>query len=339
MKRDVNDDYFRESTMTFGEHLEELRKYLWRAVVGLALGTAIGLWFGDHIVKFVQIPLLRAMTTYYQDIAVEEAALAGAGMSNIQQLIKRDGLLPETLLVDPREAAAALRKLFPGAEIPGIPSEPKKELRREDLVTLRLYRPLEGDPRLRPIGLNTQEAFMIWLKAGLVGGVVLASPWVFFQMWQFVAAGLYPNERSYVYVFLPFSLGLFLAGAALAFFFVFDPVLGFLLAFNRSLGIDPEPRIGEWMSFVLILPLGFGISFQLPLVMLFLERIGVMEVAGYIANWRISILVIVVLSAVLTPADPYSLLFMAVPLTVLYFGGVALCRYFPRSRSPIPALD
>ncbi|HQU47011.1 MAG TPA: twin-arginine translocase subunit TatC, partial [Pirellulales bacterium] len=88
----------------------------------------------------------------------------------------------------------------------------------------------------------------------------------------------------------------------------------------------------EWMGFVIFLPLGFGISFQLPLVMLFLERIGVFNVQAYLQRWRIAILVIFVLSAILTPADPYTIFFMAIPLTILYFGGVLLCHWLPRGR-------
>jgi sec-independent protein translocase protein TatC len=111
-------------------------------------------------------------------------------------------------------------------------------------------------------------------------------------------------------------------------------VLTFLFAFNDWLGIGIEPRITEWLGFVLILPLGFGIAFQLPLVMLFLERIGVFNVEAYLSKWRIAVLVIAVLSMVLTPADPGSMLLMFVPLTVLYFGGILLCLFMPRRRSP-----
>ena len=156
-------------------------------------------------------------------------------------------------------------------------------------------------------------------------------PWVFYQIWNFVASGLYPHEKKYVHLFLPFSLGLFLLGAATAYLFVFKPVLGFLLTFNSSLGVDPDPRISEWLGFVLLMPLGFGVSFQLPLVMLFLERIGVFNIRSYMEKWRIAVLVIFIISAILTPADPYSILFMAVPLTFLYFGGILLCYFLPKS--------
>ena len=202
-----------------------------------------------------------------------------------------------------------------------------------------LWRWIADDSRIKTKSLSAHEAFIIFIKASLLAGVLISSPWIFYQIWSFVAAGLYPHERKYIHIFLPFSLALFLAGASLAFIFVFPPVLKFLFYFNSELGIDPDPRISEWLGFVLMLPLGFGISFQLPLVMLFLERIGIFDIQAYLSKWRVAILVIFVLAMFLTPADPYSMILMAVPLTVLYFGGVLLCRYMPRSRSPYDDLD
>jgi sec-independent protein translocase protein TatC len=202
---------------------------------------------------------------------------------------------------------------------------------RFNLMELVTWKPVDVEVQ----SLSVHEGFMIWIKAALISGVVIASPWIFLQIWEFVGAGLYPHEKRFVHIFLPFSLLLFFAGASLAFFFVFEPVLDFLFSFNRRMDIDAAPRISEWLSFVLFLPLGFGISFQLPLVMLFLHRIGIFTVSSYLSKWRIAILVIFVLAMLLTPADPVSMLLMAVPLTVLYFGGIALCRWMPRRSSPI----
>ncbi len=178
---------------------------------------------------------------------------------------------------------------------------------------------------------------MIYLKASLLVGALIASPWIFTQIWSFVAAGLYPHEKRYVHLFLPCSLGLFLAGASLAFFLVFEPVLRFLFSFNSMLGIAPEPRISEWLGFVLLMPLCFGVSFQLPLVMLFMERIGIFTVRAYLKSWRVAVLAIFVLAMLISPTtDPYSMMLLAGPLCVLYLGGIALCRYLPRSH---PAFD
>jgi sec-independent protein translocase protein TatC len=242
--------------------------------------------------------------------------------------------VPEERYVDPREALDALARAFPDAfDRSKLPDRDLSEpLRRENLMTLRMYHDLANDPRVRVVGLSVQEPFSVYLKAAFVVGAVAASPFIFYFLWSFVGVGLYPHEKRYVRVFLPISLALFLAGVLLAFFVVFRFVLAFLFQFYEWMGIDPDPRITDWLTFVMIMPLGFGISFQLPLVMLFLERIGVFSLADYMSHWRISVLVIFVLAMILTPSDPYSMLLMAAPLTLLYFGGIAMCKLMPRRK-------
>ncbi len=212
-------------------------------------------------------------------------------------------------------------------------------VRRASMLPLVQWKSVNDDPRTSLRSLSAQEMFFIYVKAALILSLVLASPWVFFQIWQFVAAGLYPHERRYVYMFLPISIGLFLGGVALAFFFVFQPVLQFLLMFNDWMNVDPDIRISEWFGFAIFLPVGFGIAFQLPIVMVFLERIGVFTVEMYGSKWRIAVLAIFVIAMFLTPADPYSMLLMAIPLTILYGGGILLCKYLPRGRNPFDAPD
>ena len=179
--------------------------------------------------------------------------------------------------------------------------------------------------RFQSQSLGTTETFMIWMKSGIFTGLVIASPWVFFQIWAFIAAGLYPTEQRYIYFFLPVSLILFFSGVCLAFFFVFEPVLDFLFSFNARMGISPQPRINDWLSFVMFLPLGFGIAFQLPLVMLFVNRIELVTIETFTGNWRVAVVAIFALAMLLTPADPVSMVMLAVPLTLLYFLGVFLC--------------
>ncbi len=170
---------------------------------------------------------------------------------------------------------------------------------------------------------------MIYLKAALIAGVVLGSPGIFWHIWQFFAAGLYPHERRYVSWYLPLSLLLFLAGVSLAFFVIFRLVLGFLMMYTSNLGVDFTPRLTDYMSFALFLPLGFGVAFQLPLVMLGLHRFRIVPVDLFISQWRIAVLAIAFLSMLLTPAEPYSMVGLALPLTGLYFLGILLCKYMP----------
>ena len=374
----TDDDLFAETTMTFGEHLEELRVCLWKAVVGLVIGTIGGFFLGDYVVAAIERPLKLALKDYYRSAAEKEyetwsneqmalgrsvpytlkevKEIAVAKSENEKELIfelefvhastlqdslnslrAANGPKPgggadatKTTEANPQDSAPGDVKSVEPKPAPADGNQAPSRYNRSNLEPLLLWHPIDSDPRFKMQATGASEVFTVWLKASLVIGVLISSPWVFFQIWTFVASGLYPSERKYVYLYLPFSLGLFFLGAATAYLGVFKPVLDFLLGFNQSLGIDPDPKISEWLSFVLLLPLGFGISFQLPLVMLFLERIGVMSVNAFLEKWRIAVLVIFVISAILTPADPYSIFFMAVPLTVLYFLGIVLAKYLPK---------
>jgi sec-independent protein translocase protein TatC len=340
-----DEDIFKDSTMTFGEHLEELRVCLFRAVAGLFVGLIIGLVVGKYVVRFIERPLTNALGTYYEEQTWERVGKNVA----YQDLVTKDRLFVEETYIDPVALLDELKRLnperFEKMDLPRPAQEtedPREEkdgirrLRATDLVHILLWRPRENDPRVSAKSLSAHEPFMIYLKASLLVGAVLASPWIFYQIWLFVAAGLYPHEKRYVNVYLPFSVGLFLLGVAVAFFLVFEPVLTFLFKFNRYLDISPEPRISEWLGFVLMLPLGFGITFQLPLVMLFLERIGVFTVKMYLSYWRVAILVIFVLAAIFTPPDPWSMSLLAFPLSLLYFGGILLCKLMPKGRGLFP---
>jgi sec-independent protein translocase protein TatC len=345
----VEDDLFQSSTMTFGEHLEELRGCLVRAAAGLFVGVLFGLLLARPVVKLIEEPLKRALGDYYSQRALDTASTWSGTPLPYSEAEIRDAVENRGLTFELREVHAdrlpsgfaplggpALPADEPAPPADGAAEPPRAaasaaaapgQFRADELVPILLWQPLARDHRVSITTLSAQEAFGIYIKAALLVGIVLASPWIFWQLWMFVAAGLYPHEKRLVHVFLPVSLGLFLAGALLAFFFVFDFVLDYLLAFNEWLGLDPDPRISEWMSFVLVLPVGFGLGFQLPLVMLFLSKIGIFDADAYASQWRMAVLVICVVSALLTPADPYSMLFLAAPLCLLYFGGVAVCRW------------
>ncbi len=353
---DEEDDLFRHTSMTFGEHLEELRSALFKAVIALVIGFAIGLIFGSWIVAGIQDPLKSALETYYQKQGMEFVnARVSAELQDdpaIKKLVYDDGLLPEDRYVSATELIRALNEKIPGAfpkvgpppaaqasegagaaDAKGKRAAELQEFSRESMIRLRMWRPLADDERLKLDTLSVQEPFVIYLKASFLFGAIISSPFVLFYLWQFVAAGLYPHEKRYIHLFLPVSVGLFLLGASGAFFFVFPPVLGYFFWIGDSLGIQMRPRLSEWLSFVMLLPLGFGIAFQLPLVMLFLERVHILSVQIYLSKWRIAVLLMAVAAMVLSPGgDPYSMMMMLVPLIALYFGGIGLCKWLPGSR-------
>lgn len=335
------DDLFEKSSMSFGEHLEELRKALTKAFIWLGVGTAIGLYFGTSVVKLVEAPLRAKLSEF----KIEQAkrlfykANGVAATPAMAKWMQTNGVVPERIFIDPRELTSpdsvTVDQSSPDkaaeSQVSQSDFNPWKDVdvgRLERLQPLLLWRPIEN----KLLTFNVLEGFMIWLKAGLVVGAMIGSPGIFFHIWQFLAAGLYPHERRYVYWYMPLSLTLFFAGISLAFFVVFPLMLAFMLTYNLEMEIDMAPRLNEYMSLALMIPLGFGIAFQLPLVMLALHRFGIVSVELYIKQWRMAVLVIAFLAMVLTPADVYTMLGLFFPMVGLYFFGIFLCRFMPAGR-------
>jgi sec-independent protein translocase protein TatC len=178
--------------------------------------------------------------------------------------------------------------------------------------------------------LSVQEGFVVYFKVSLLCGVVLASPFILYQFWMFVAAGLYPHERKYVYMMFGPSVGLFIAGVVLCQFVVLPGAVKALLMFNQWLGFDPDIRLNEWLSLAIILPLVFGISFQTPLVMVFLNQIGMFSAADYLSKWRHACMLLAFFAAIITPTpDVITMSYLFVPMFGLYMLGIVVCYYFP----------
>jgi sec-independent protein translocase protein TatC len=319
------DDLFEKSSMTFGEHLEELRIALAKASIWLAAGLLVGLPMASSVVTYMQGPLEKSLQKFYRIRSEKEMAKAsGEDVSEeLRQWMLENKMVSEISWIDPRRLAvvdSSDPSVLRNADSGGLPKP-------SQLLAIRRFLGVNAGTE----ALGLQEPFMIWLKAAFVVAALVASPGIFYHLWQFVSAGLYPHERRYVYFFLPTSLILFWAGACLAFFVIFRLVIDFLLEFNASMGIGASPRLTDYMSFALMLPLGFGIAFQLPLAMLALERIGIFSVQTYLKQWRIAVLAIAFISMILTPADMASMIGMGVPLVGLYFLGIAMCYYLPRS--------
>ena len=352
-KNSKDQDLFRESTMSFSQHLDELRKCLIQAISFLAVGVVVGFLFGMPAVNFIKHPLQQSLQHFVEEQAMrkleaEIKELRATGQGDQLMAYIRDGYVPNEFYITRNDAHALLNAAtgeplvadgHSGANQSGgisvyeVDNFNKAKGTGAEPTRVFLMTKVSEDRRTKIKSLNSQETFTIFIKASFVVGLLLSSPFVFWSIWNFIGAGLYPHERRYVYVFLPISIVLFIAGMLLAFFVVFQFVLDFLFMFNRLLDIEPDPRISEWLNFALLLPVGFGISFQLPLVMFFLERIGVFSIKTYLSRWRISAFAIVIISAMLTPGDPYSMLLMSIPLVILYFGGILMCKLFPRKKS------
>jgi len=325
-------DLFADSTMSFGEHLEALRAHLFRCVIYLLVACAPAAYLAEDVLDLATRPINNALEDYVpgdEKLATGKEIVGGGFWENIQNMWTGDAgdITEEPGEAEPKEEMivvqilrAELRAALEGPEDEPIsislPAEPFRRNARSNLSNNLVTNELIGP-------------FMIYIKAILVTAFTFASPLIFWELWMFVGAGLYPQERKYVYLYLPVSLGLFFAGAAFCFTVVFQFVLPFLLSFNDLVETVPLIDAGKWFSFALMLPAMFGLSFQLPLVMLALNRLGIVEAEVYRKNIRMAILIISGVSVIMTPSDPGSMLAMMIPLVGLYFVGIWMCEHFP----------
>lgn len=238
-----NNNDLLNSTMSLGDHLEELRMRLFLAIAGVVICSVFCLFFGSKIIAFMEKPYIAVMG--------EEARL-------------------QTL----------------------APS----------------------------------EGFGAYMKISLISGLLLSSPWVFYQLWMFVSAGLYPNEKRYVYLAAPFSAALFIAGALFFFFVVAPLALAFLVKFNEKiLRVSSNFTFCNYITFVTTLMLVFGIAFQTPIAIFFLNKTGLVSLWALRRSRALVLLGVFIVAAVATPGpDVVSQITLAVPLYLLFELGILL---------------
>ena len=165
--------------------------------------------------------------------------------------------------------------------------------------------------------LNPTEPFNLYLYVALVGGLFVASPFVFYQLWLFVAPGLYRKERRYVLPFLLSTVGLFIAGGLFGYKLVYPASLDFLIGYGQR--FQPMITIGEYTRLFVTIIVGLGLIFELPILVFFLAVMRVVTARWMWRNLRYSILVIFTVAAVVTPtADVLNMCLFAAPMLALY---------------------
>ena len=231
-----------ETTMSLGDHLEELRARLILALIGLVIGTILCLFFGGKIIALIEKPYV------------------------------------------------------------GVMGE---------------------DARMQTIA--PAEGLVSYMKIAFISGLILTCPWVFYQLWMFVAAGLYPHERRYVQIAVPFSAALFVIGALFFLFIVAPLTIGFLVKFNEKI-LDVESRFTfpSYISFVTLLMLVFGIAFQTPIAIFILNRTGLISIKAFCKSRKFVFLGVFIIGAVVTPPDFISQVTLAIPLYALFEIGILL---------------
>ncbi|MBW1847766.1 MAG: twin-arginine translocase subunit TatC [Deltaproteobacteria bacterium] len=199
------------------------------------------------------------------------------------------------------------------------------------ILTQPLISAMKYDGKLIFTGLP--EAFFTYLKAALLSGIMLASPIILYQFWMFVAPGLYKTERLTLTPIIIVSSIFFVCGALFGYFIVFPIGFKFFLSFATE-NIQALPSMREYLSFASKLLLAFGLAFELPIVITFLAKLGIVSVDFLRKNRKYALLLFFVASAILTPPDVVSQIMMAFPLMALYelsiFGAIIFGKKRPK---------
>ncbi|MCP4593316.1 MAG: preprotein translocase subunit TatC [bacterium] len=315
--------------MSFGDHLEELRRCLVRGLIGVLVAVIVALCYSKQLLAIILQPLLIVLHQHKQ---------------------------PQTVTA-----------------------------------------------------LSPPETFIAYLKVGFLSGLIVAMPWLMYQLWAFVAAGLYRSEQKFAKVFVPLVAGLFATGVAFLYYVVLPIVLNFFISFSNSVGLPelnptwlqqqilaiedspattqpavellhlpllasdpPDPSLGGawvntfkrelrimtedgllttplkpvtknpavtsqfalqfYISFVLALALAFGLAFELPIVVVFLSLIGIVSAADMAKGRKYVAFGIVIAAAVLTPPDVISQILLAIPMMMLFEAGLIVARILERRR-------
>lgn len=177
------------------------------------------------------------------------------------------------------------------------------------------------------IAVEIQETFFTAMKVAFFGGFIISLPVIFWQLWLFLAPGLYDHEKKLVVPFVFFATLMFLLGASFAYYIVVPVGFDFLIAFGNSV-VNVLPSIGKYVGFFTKLLIGFGIAFELPVITFFLAKIGLVNDQMLKDFFRYAVVLIFIVAAVLTPPDVISQVLMAAPLLILYGVSIYIAKVF-----------
>jgi sec-independent protein translocase protein TatC len=196
-------------------------------------------------------------------------------------------------------------------------------------LLLVLAEPIGGLEHLRAI--HVTENMSVFFRVSVTAGIIIASPYVISQVWIFVAAGLKRGERRFFYLLFPFAMALFLTGVAFAYLVMLPVAVPFLTTF---MGIATTPTLEDYVNFVTTVLLWSGISFELPMIVFVLTKVGLVDAGMLARNWRIAVILMATLAAIITPTpDPVNMGIVAAPLFALYLLSIILALFAGRKRS------
>jgi len=202
-----------------------------------------------------------------------------------------------------------------------------------NILTIPFGKALGTENVLRQLQtIKPAEGFLVYVKVCLFFGLLVSSPWVFWQIWSFVSSGLYKHERNFVHAVVPASSILFITGALFFLFAIAPLAMSFFIRINEGLSVSSNWTIQSYMDLILGLTLVFGIAFQLPIAIIFAERMGLVSVPALQKGRKFVILALVIIAAMATPPDVISQIALATPLYILFESSILICKFLRKRK-------
>ncbi len=332
--------------MSFLEHLDELRRRLIRSILFVFIAASVCWFVSDRIYSFLAIPVERALAEAQRRQLPIAGQSGNETISSITSLKENDtgryvfgeetklgtSLIPAGASVMARvvknaqgqlelftdEALYAGNKVIPkGVKLP---------------TELGSSEPAFSGLNDKLIVTSALEPFALYVKVSLYAAVALSVPFLLWQIWAFVSPGLYPHERAYVTPFISLSSISFVLGAAFAYYVLFPPAARYLLGLGSDFRL--LLKADDYFDFIIIVMLGMGVVFQMPAIAYVLARIGLITARLLIKIWRVSLIVILIAAAVLSPTnDIPNMLLFAAPMLVLYVVSIFVAWIFGKPRT------
>ncbi len=333
------------SQMSFLDHLDELRKRLVNSVIFIVIAFVFCFWVSDDIFSFLSVPIRRALSEAQR----REVPVTG--------LTGNELVLPLNTLKEGdrgRFVFSESTKLGTGVIQPGASVNSVVVNDTNGQPSLFTDEPIYTNTAVIPKGIrlpvdlaNTtdsglsdeklivttaQESFTLLVTVSLYSAIALSVPWLLLQIWGFISPALYRHERSYVTPFILLSSISFVGGAAFAYYILFPPAVGYLLGLAEE--FRPLLRATDYFDLITIIMLAMGLIFQMPAITYVLSRIGIVSAPLLIKSWKIALIVILIVAAVVSPTgDIPNLMLFATPMMALYAVSIFIAWVFGKKRT------
>ncbi len=332
--------------MSFLEHLDELRRRLIRAILFVVIAL-VGCWFvSDYIYNFLSIPVRRALSEAQRRPVPLQGLTGDEAIRPLSSVVEGDtgryvfaeatrlgtSVIPAGASVEvtvARDRAGQVgvftaEPLIAGSTV--IPAGVRLPL---DLLATPEDLPGLED---RLVVTTALEPFSLYLQVSLYAALCLSVPFLLWQVWGFVAPGLYPHERGYAIPFILLSTISFVIGAAFAYYILFPPAASYLLGLGQDFRLLLKAT--DYFDFIVLIMLAMGVVFQMPAVTYILSRIGIVTAGMLMRSWRVALISILAAAAVLSPtSDVANMMLFATPMMVLYLISILIAWIFARPRT------